>query len=363
MRAIPVFLSAFLCASAALAGAPVVVTSGMGGAILGYDVDSGGTEGLLSEYVPDGSANDVAVETFDLRTGAILKFVKKKKNTRNDFVVLGVAGAGAGLVETEIVGDLFVDKRQYNSIAPLGAARFTGKWTPKLGGPKDIITAVSTGTGSSVTAIMGFTNKSNTRTFLFTTDVAGNAFGKTVFVKDPLYDFNDSPVMTYDGAANLAILGASRGCPSCLGEVTTVDMATGTELNLGGVGLGFINGIAADEADGIVCTTTEIDFSVEFVDLATHKVLRETLPNAQSQANSGSGVAYDPVAKLFFVGQPISSTGASSSVQIYDNTGAFVKSVNNLHLPSSAVRIALSPTLRRAFVQSTDEKVLQTFDY
>src|ERR1700749_2625358 len=80
---------------------PVVVQSALGGSILGYDVDRTGTMGILSEFVPDGDANDIAVETFDLSTGAIVKTVKKKVDTKNDYVVLGVGGAGTGLVETE----------------------------------------------------------------------------------------------------------------------------------------------------------------------------------------------------------------------------------------------------------------------
>src|SRR5262249_28360106 len=155
-------------------------------------------------------------------------------------------------------------KRKYNSVMPLSVGRFTGKWTPKLD-KNDILLDVSTSTGASTSAVMGFVNKRNGRdkTFLFLSDVAGNGFGPRFSVGNAVFDANDSPVMAYDGAANLAVLGASRGCPSCLGQIMTVDMATGVTGNTSNVGLGFVNGIAVDEADGIACTTTEIDFSVE----------------------------------------------------------------------------------------------------
>jgi hypothetical protein len=92
--------------------------------------------------------------------------------------------------------------------------------------------------------------------------------------------------------------------------------------------------------------------------------MRVVLQGATNQLNSGTDVQFDPMHKLFFVGQPFSSTGLNSSIQVYDPAGAFVESINNLHLPTSASRVALSPALRRGFVQSADnESQLQIFSY
>jgi hypothetical protein len=346
-------------------GAPVVVQSGLGGSILGYDVDPNGTQGILSEYVGHGDGtNDVAVETFDLRTGAIVKFIKQKSNTHDDYVVLGTASGGAGLVETEHSGDIFVDKRTYNTINPLTAGKFTGKWTPPLHSKKDIITSFSASTVSTDTAVMGFVNGGSSPTYLYTTNAVANTFGPVIKIRDTLLAFNNSPVMAFNGAANQAIVGSSKGCPDCGSELFSVDLTDGTTKHLATIGIGFINGIAVDEADGIVCTTSEIDFSVEFYNIATHHVLHETIQGATNQANSGTAVGYDPVAQLFFLGQPFSSTGPNSSVQIYDKDGNFLKSVNNLHLPTSPARIAVSPGLRMGFVQSSSNgSQLQTFTY
>jgi hypothetical protein len=337
----------------------------MGGTILGYDVDPNGTLGILSEYVPHGDgSNDVAVETFDLATGAIVKFVKQKSNTHDDYVVLGTASGGAGLVETEHTGNIFVERRSYNIVDPLTAGGFTARWTPPLHGKKNIITSVSASSVSLQTALMGFVNGGQSPTFLYSSDIAGNAFGPVVKLKDSILAFNNSPVMAYNGPANEAIIGTSKGCPDCGSELFSVDLEAGNTKHLATVGVGYVNGIAIDEADGIVCTTTEIDFSVEFYDIATHHALHETIKGATSQANSGTAVGYDPVAKLFFLGQPFSSTGPNSSVQIYDTAGNWVKSVNNLHLPTSPARIAVVPSLRMGFVQSSSEgSQLQTFTY
>src|SRR5689334_15102287 len=62
----------------------VLVHPKLGGQILGYDIDRNGTEGLLSEYVALGTGNsNVATETFDQKTGKILKVVIKKTNTQD----------------------------------------------------------------------------------------------------------------------------------------------------------------------------------------------------------------------------------------------------------------------------------------
>ena len=361
-----ILIAAFLAtASSAAWSAPVVVQSGMGGSILGYDIDPNGTQGILSEYVGHGDGtNDVAVETFDLQTGAIVKFVKQKSNTHDDFVVLGTASGGAGLVESEHSGDIFVEKRTYNIVDPLTGGKFTAKWTPPLHSKKDIITSFSASTASSDTAIMGFVNGGHNPTYLYTTNAEANTFGPVIKLRDALLAFNNSPVMAFNGPTNQAFIGTSTGCPDCGSELFSVDLAAGTTKHLATVGVGYINGIAVDEADGVVCTTSEIDFSVEFYDIATHHVLHEVIQGATSQANSGTAVGYDPVAKLFFLGQPFSSTGPNSSIQIYDKDGNFVTSVNNLHLPASPARIAVAPGLRMGFVQSSaDGSQLQTFTY
>src|SRR5579864_8558153 len=69
----------------------VIVHPKFGGEILGYDIDRNGTEGLLSEYVSLGNGkNLVASETFDQKTGKIVKIVAKKNQTMDDYVTLGI---------------------------------------------------------------------------------------------------------------------------------------------------------------------------------------------------------------------------------------------------------------------------------
>ena len=130
-----------------------------------------------------------------------------------------------------------------------------------------------------------------------------------------------------------------------------------------------MNGIAVDSADGIACTTTELDARVEFYNLQKKKGFSRTLPGATSQLQSGTDVEFDSVHKLFLVAQPVSSTGAGSSIQVYDTKGNFVESLNGFSFSNAsnvvAVHIALNPRNRSGYVDGPDSGVtqIQSFTY
>lgn len=346
------------------AGAASSVHSALGGTILSYDIDVNGATGVLTEYVPHGDTNDVAVETFDQATGAILKVVKEALDTKSDYVVIGAAGDGTALVEYEHVSDLFVDKRQYRTMIPLGRGKLNGKWTPPKMGKNDIIIGFDSPRGSNLAAVMAFRNGGDDHTTVFTTDLAANTSGERFKIKDPFYDFNDIPQMAFDPNRNLIIVAASNGCPQCVGHYAFIDMTTKQVSHSNVPGFGLVNGIAADTEDTIVCDATEIDFSIGFHNYVTHAGFRVTLKGATNQIQSGTTVAFDSVNKLFLIGQPHSSTGPNSSIQVYDPAGNWVKSIDNLHLVSSSARIALNPATRTGFVvSSVDASELQAFNY
>ncbi|MBZ5571301.1 MAG: hypothetical protein LAO09_05415 [Acidobacteriia bacterium] len=343
----------------------VFVHTALGGFILGYDIDRTGTEGLLSEALtlPDGSHN-VAVETFDQKTGKTIKIIKQLSNSQNDFVTWGIFGKNVGLVEFEHTKNGFVDKRLYGTLDPVNANKFTGRWTPPL--KKDeIIAVVAPSQGVANTAVFAFENGGSNQSVVFSSNVAANTFGPRITLDDPIFDFNFSPVMAYDSATNQAILGSGNGCPNCSPVIGIVDLTTGEQTEFTGLGFGLINGIAVDPVKGIACTTTEIDFSVEFYDLATHTGIIVQLPGATSQAQRGQDVEFDPIHKVFLIGQEFSSTAPSgSSIQIFDEQGNFLESVNGLSLPASSALIALHPSKRAGYVIVTPELTeLQSFTY
>lgn len=230
----------------------------------------------------------------------------------------------------------------------------------------DIIESIGVSQGNPNTAVMAFHNSGNDfNSFVFSTNVAANTFGSIFTINDPVFDFNNSPVMAYDSATNQAVLGGSNGCFGCTTEIGLVDLTTGKQTDFEGLGFGFINGIAVDPETGIACTSTEDDFSVEFYDLATQTGTIVVLPGATSQAQSGQDVEFDPIHKLFLVGQEFSSTARSgSSIQVFDEQGNYIESVNGLSLPASPVLIALHPSARAGFVIVTPELTsLQSFTY
>lgn len=345
----------------------VVVHTALGGFILGYDIDHNGTEGLLAEslVLPDGN-DDAAIETFDQKTGKIVKIVKQQNNTPSDFVALGIFGNGTGLAEYQYVKKLFVEKTYYGLLNPLNSNKITGVWTPPIKGNTEIIAGLAESQGSPNTAVLGFHNTINDfSTYVFGTNVAANTFGPVIKITDTVFDFDNSPVMAYDSATNQAVLGGSNGCFGCPTQIAMVDLATGEQTEFPGLGLGFVNGIAVDPTTGIACTTTEDDFSVEFYNLATQQGIIVQIPGATSQAQSGLDVELDPIHKLFLVGQEFTSTGFSgSSIQVFDEQGNYVESINGLSLPASPVLIALHPSERYGFVLVTPAlTTLQSFTY
>jgi hypothetical protein len=132
---------------------------------------------------------------------------------------------------------------------------------------------------------------------------------------------------------------------------------------------GSVNGLALDSDDSIACTTTEVDFKVEFYNLKTKKAFAVTLPGATNQLQSGSDVEYDPVNRLFFVAQSVSSTAPGSSIQVYDTKGNLVESLNGFNFSNASnvifTHIALNPSHRSGFVDGPDAGVtqLQSFTY
>jgi hypothetical protein len=382
MRVRPAILSSFLacacaCASAGDAGSPArpavgpgqtVVHTALGGFILGYDIDPTGTEGILSEALTqaDGRA-DVAVETFDQRTGAILRILRQQQDSKNDFATLGVFGAHVALTEFEHVSGLYVDRRSYLVSNPIDANRITGHWTPPFAKATDIIEGGAASVGVDTALFFGFHNTANDfHTYLFTSDVAANTFGPVIpVVGDDVFDWNNSPAVAFDGGSNQAVLGSSPGCYLCPIDIGQVDLATGKLQFFRGLGTGFVNGIAVDPNTHVAATTSEDDFSVEFYNLAKGTSLRVVLPGANSQLYSGGAVAVDPLHRLFLVGQEFSSTAPSgSSIHVFDEKGRLVESLNGFSLPASPAYMALNPAQRSGFVIVTpDLTSLQSFTY
>ncbi len=361
--------------AAAVGPGNTIVRSQFGGQIFGFDIDQNGTEGVLSEAQDVGGGKVLAaVETFDQATGKILKVVKKIQ-TLDDFLTIGIAGTSVGAVEREHVKGIYVVKRIYDVLNPLSSNKFTGAWTPPLAS-NDIILGVSRNQSSTTAAVLAFENGGNDSTFVFGSDIGANTSGPLITLTDPVFFFSDAPVVAYDSTTNQAVVVASTGDVGGPPPVfALVDLATGKVSEFNGLPgpppfrAGTVNGIAVDSDDGIACTTTELDFNVEFYNLKKKSGFAVTLPGATSQLQSGSDVEFDPVHKLFFVAQSLSSTGPGSSIQVYDTKGNLVESLNGFSFLNAFnvvfTHIALNPSNRTGYVDGPDSGVteIQSFTY
>ena len=265
----------------------VIVQTQFGGQIFGFDIDQASNEGILCEAQTLDTGNvQAAIETFNQTTGAIIKVIRQTQ-THDDFVTLGVVGNSVGLVEREhSTGGLKVI-RTFSSLDPLRRNRITGEWTPPVG-TDHLVTQVSRNQGVANVAVYAIDLSSRFQPTVFTSNVADNTFGPVVSITDEDFVNGGDPPMAYDSVANRAVLGhAKLGNPFVPGKIATVDLATGTFTKFNGLGLGDVNGIAVDPETGTACTTTEIDFSVEFYDLANQSGSIQTLPGAFNQIFSG----------------------------------------------------------------------------
>src|SRR6185312_10474192 len=111
------------------------------------------------------------------------------------------------------------------------------------------------------------------------------------------------------------------------GEVTKFN-----GYNNGTFHAGYVNGAAVDPNTGVAATDTELNAQVEFYNLKKKTgITFAQLPctGNTDQTYSGSGVAVDPVNKLFLVTETYNacSSGSDSALIVFDEAGNLVESI------------------------------------
>jgi len=352
---------------------PIIVHSKFGGQIYGFDIDQNGTEGVLTEAKIQSNGNVLAaVETFDQGTGKILDVVAST-DTQDDYITMGVVGASVGLIEREHEISFLHLKRIFQTINPLSGNKFNGMWTPPIGSQHIIMPdGVSHNQGTTDVGVFAYDNSGAFQPWVFESNVAANTFGPVVKIKDSNNFGSVPPPIAFDSVTNQIIMGGGNGCFGCLPVFGFVDAVNGTFSEAEGVGFGFINGIAVDSADGIYCTTTEDDATVEFYNLSTKTAFGEVLlpGSGGQQFFSGADVEFDPVNKVFLVAQPESSSaGSGSSIYVYDTQGNLQETLNGFSFSNAfnvvPMYIAIKPSTRTGFVNGPSSGVteLQSFTY
>ena len=182
-------------------------------------------------------------------------------------------------------------------------------------------------------------------------------------------------VVAQDTVNNRAIVPNDSRSPSG-GPPTffVIDLISGSSRSFSGAscpgfgGCGSVGGIAYDPQTGIAAATTEVYPGVEFIDIANETSTLVKLPGQPNQINSGSFVASDPVHHLFLVAQPTSSTGNNSSIDVYDDSGTLVETLNGFNFTfenynDPFVQISLHPTDRTGYVNGPQTDQIQRFTY
>jgi hypothetical protein len=337
----------------------VIVHPKLGGQILGYDIDRNGTEGLLSEYFSLGNGdNNVATETFDQKTGKILKVVVKKMNTQDDYVTQGIWD-GIGLVMFEHTLGLFHVKRSFHTMNPLNGNKFTGVWKPPLKKNYQLWTTSVSPEGTGNVAAYQVIFDGSFRGDVFSANITNNTFGRQI----PL-TLGDLPLLAYDSKTNQAVL-AHSGTPTEHASMQTVDLTKGKVQTFTTLGVDIVNGLAVDSATGTACITTEggpfVPPMVEFYNLAKQAGFGVPM----SGANTGLDVEFDAVHKLFLVAQ---GDFVNFSILVFDEKGNLKETIPVQKLPVSPALIALNPSKRIGFVPVIVEPQhefleLQSFKY
>ena len=166
--------------------------------------------------------------------------------------------------------------------------------------------------------------------------------------------------------------GVALTSPNAFGAPTValVNLRNGAVDQFTGVGTGTVAGVAVDPNTGIACTTTSIDYSLEFYNLAKHTGFAQPVPGIGGQINAPAAVAVDSLHGLFVVTQPRLSTQAhTSSVLVYDEKGDLVEEIDGFDYMPVNPGLAINPRQRIGYVTLVNPNefplvnLLQKFSY
>lgn len=326
--------------------------------IYGFDIDQAGGDGVLASAGYQGNSFVVSVETFDQDTGAITKSFATRDSARNSYGVDGIFAGDVGLVTHYIVpaGQIYA-KRKYNVMNPVTLNKFTGSWIPPV---KDVdIKLVAENQATSTSVVFAIELKKQDKPVLIVSDIAANTFSNVIHLDSSLFGLGNGPQLGQFTATNAAVLAASPDGGAAGGEPPVnvlVDLSTGKTRQFNGYNngpyhAGYVNGLATDPNTGITATDTELNAQVEFYDMSKRTgITAVQLPctGDADQLYSGSGIAVDPVNKLFLVTETYNacSGGSGSAIVVFDETGNYVETISGFNFSIGEPAPALNPGKR-----------------
>ncbi len=354
---------------------PVLTTSD-GGEIFGFDTDQNGNDGLLTSA----TGSEISVQTFDTSTGKVTKtlgVVEGKKVTKgDDYVADGIFDGDVGLVDFQKAGiaGKTPTKDTYRVLDPVAKKRMNDRWSASIKLFNVLEWAPNQSTSTSV--LFGYQRSGSDPSKLIVSDVGKDTVSKVIGLSSSDFSLGTQPQLAEDTVNNLAVMASSPSYGAAGGPppvISLINLKSGKIAQFGGVqcpgsvGCGYANGIGYDSATGIACTTTELDGGVEFYDVAKQTGTHETLPGG-GQYYAGAFVANDSKNQLFLIAQPESPTGSGSSIQVYEENGTLLESINGFGFTAAGdyvipVRISINPSKRTGWVNGAAGNQLQEFSY
>jgi hypothetical protein len=359
------------------AGLGKVLTTKDGGQIYGFDINQNGDDGVLASAQDSQSGFLVSMETFNQDTGKISRSFKKYDGPKNSYSVDGIFSGDIGLVTHYVIpkGQIYA-RRVYDVMNPVTAEKFTSAWTPPL---KDVdiqLVAENQATSASVVFVIELKKQDNPD--LIVSNVGANTFNNVIPLDPNLFGGGNGPKLGQYAAANKAVLALSPDGGAVGGAAPVnvlVDLTTGKTTqfngyNNGGFHAGYVDGLATDINTGVTATDTELNAQVELYDMAKQKgIAAVQLPctGNTDQIYSGSGIAADPVNKLFLVTETYDACngGGDSVIAVYDESGNYVETISGFKFFIGEPAPVINPSKRMgwAFGGPNGVSQLQQFFY
>ncbi len=347
-------------------GLGATLTTSNHGQIFGFDIDQNGGDGVLAT-----AAN---VEMFDQDNGQITRSIPQKTPQGTTYGMDGIFGTDVGLITRYVVpkGSIYAH-RYYNVISPVTKGKFDAKWKPPIPDVDVLQGGNNQRTSTSVLFAIELKNQDNPD--LFVTNIAANTVSKVIHLDPNAFGLAYGPQLAQYTSANEAVIAYSPDAGAVGGRPpinAIFNLSTGQETkvigyNLGPYHAGGVNGLAVDPNTGIAATTTELNAQVEFYDLNKKEGLTAVqLPctgNAD-QTLSGSGIAVDPVNKLFLVSeQYYCQQNQGSAIVVYDEQGNLVETITGFTFSIGEPAAVLNPSKRMGWTFGPHFDQLQQFFY
>jgi hypothetical protein len=347
------------------------------GQIFGFDLNQSGEDGVLASAQTIDPQGDVLVsmETFDQDTGKITKSFAKYTGKRNEYSIDGIFAGDVALVTHYITpNNSIYAKRTYEEMNPVTAGKFTGAWKAPV---KDIdVLQWAENQTTSTDLLFAIELKNADASDLIVTDVGTNSVSNVIHLDPNLFCLCNGPQLGQYVAGNQAVFALSPDSGAVGGEAPVnvlVDLASGNTTKFIGYNNGFyhagsVNGLGMDPNTGIGATTTELNAQVEFYDMGKKsKIAAVQLPCTQDtdQTYSGSGIAVDPVNKLFLVTETYDACngGTGSALVVYDESGNLVETIEGFQFFIGEAAPTLNPAKRMGWAYNGQFSQLRQFFY